>query len=59
MLAAEVGEKYSNTRVKEFCLEEVQGKMGLDFGECVKRSSYLIMRNYNKITKLDQELQLG
>lgn len=56
--SAEVGETYVNTRIKEHCLKATGNRMGLEFIECVRRSSVLITKYFNKIIEMEGQGQL-
>lgn len=58
MYSAEVGEAYSNSKIKEYCLGATNEIFSIAFRECFKRSSHLISKNFHKITEIGEELSL-
>lgn len=51
-------ENYANAMTKEHCLKATRNQMGMEFIECINRSSFLINKYFTKIIKIDEELNL-
>lgn len=55
-MAAETGENYFNLRLKIFCMEASKNMFGLEFVECLKRSTKLSAQYFSKISQFTQEI---
>lgn len=58
MMAAEAAEDYSKLQFRLYCSQVTRAPYGLDFLECLQRSSYLANTHFSRISKFNQEMSL-